>query len=142
MSGGSYKPQPKPSEQAERDVVLGVGVSFEAPAPRRVFCKDCRHYRETHFMGFPVASCVATKKVDPVRGEVTDYVDCRKRNKGLDCALFEPKQAQPRLVDPTAAPATRKRSDLWVEWCMWTMGFIGALSLLSVVGLMAWAWLR
>lgn len=50
----------------------------------QVFCKNCRHLDDS--WGH---ACDATTHLDPIHGEVSDRVDPRSRNAGMDCDLFK-----------------------------------------------------
>jgi hypothetical protein len=82
---GSYKPQPKPSEQA-------------ASEPRLVFCKDCKFRRRVvadvsehgHLSWEYTGECTANPShvLHPIQGRIAVFAKCAERNAAFNCKLF------------------------------------------------------
>lgn len=62
---------------------------------RRVFCKDCKHFKVSPIAGVPVEKClVAEERVDPVDGVKRVHSYPRMKNMSFDCPDHTPHGAE------------------------------------------------
>lgn len=111
-------------------------MKLDVVPSKRVFCKDCKHFNPRNmFILGPTRNeeCSATKRTDPVYGDVSDRTNHRERNAKFDCCWFERKEPglEPAPEAKSAMEPIREPSYLRITWPFW----LG----LAVVVALAWA---
>jgi hypothetical protein len=124
--------------------VRWVHGPWESETPKR-FCKDCRYLANwggSSFSPFRMhvvtddggKTCGAKKKLDPIRGETTDWRDSREVNKDFDCPDFEVKPPpEPPIPFEEPKPPARPVWELWGVEAHPTTWIVAAIVLAAVL---------